>query len=294
LSDPLMQERIREDGANLEPSCTLDNPLFDPNDPYSEELATKAYPARRITEVAQGFGENGVIESICQDNFTGAMDSIIGAISKQLRGVCLPRKLKRNSDGLVECDVVWSMPPGQGCDLPFLQPPEPGRPQTKGGKILCVVRQVPVVNVDVEDPAQALAPGVTGWYYDDFSADRLKDCKGDPNNLQRVAFTMFSGQTGEETADPPAGTTVELQCLNEVQSIVGAEETAAIKVGFECNVDQECGPLPMRCHPKARTCVITCGSNADCPAAWACDTELETVFAQRAEFPLCVNPTCGN
>ncbi len=294
FSDPLMQERIRADLQNLEPSCTLPNPLYDPNDPQSEQFATKAYPARRIAEVAQGFGENGVIESICQENFTGAMDSIIQAISKQLGGVCLPRKLKRNSDGVVECDVVWGMPGGRPCDLPFLSPPPTDRPQSKDGKTLCVVEQVPVINTATDDPQQALQPGVQGWYYDDFSADRLKDCKGDPDNLQRIAFTLTATAAGEVTADPPAGATVELQCLNEVQSIVGAEETAAATVGFECSADQECGPSPMRCHPKARTCVISCGSNADCPAAWACDTELQTVFANQAGFALCVNPTCGS
>jgi len=83
LSNPLMQERIRQDGQNLEPSCTLANPAYDPNDPNSAEFQTKAYPARRITEMARGFGENGVIESICQANFTGAMDAIIRAISRQ-------------------------------------------------------------------------------------------------------------------------------------------------------------------------------------------------------------------
>jgi hypothetical protein len=294
FSNPLMQETIRADGMNLEPSCTLANPAWDGVDPDTQ-FATKAYPARRITEMAAGFGENGIIQSICQENFTGAMDSIIQAISKQLGGVCLPRKLKRNSDGFVQCDVVWGMPGGRSCDLPFLSPPPADRPQQKGGKNLCVVNQVAVLDPSQSDPQAALGAG-QGWYYDDFSDGRLKDCKGDdPDNLQRIAFTLTAG-SGEATADPPAGATVELQCLNEVQSIVGAEETAAAKVGFECNTDADCGPAGsgMRCHIKARTCVISCNSNADCPAAWACDVEKATVFAQTAKMAICVNPTCGD
>jgi len=294
LSDPLMQEVIREpDRQNLEPSCTLRNELFDPNNPNMTEkdrYITKALPPRRIAEVAQGFGENGVIESICQENFTGAMDSIIEAISKQLGEVCLPRKLKRDSDGLVECDVVWAMPGGRDCgELDFLSPPPAGRPQkTKDDRNLCVVNQVPVIDPTQDDPQLALQSNVQGWYYDDFSADRLKQCKGD--HKQRIALTRFSGEAGEVTADPPAGVTVELRCLNELQSIVDAEQTAAEKVGYECNVDQECGSRPMRCHAKERTCVIACASNDDCPNAWICDSDSSS--AQTAGFSLCVNPIC--
>ncbi len=84
LTDPLMQERIRADGQNLEPSCTLPNIAYDPNDPSSGEFATKAYPARRITGAVRGFGENGVVRSICQQNFTSAVDAIVKAISRHL------------------------------------------------------------------------------------------------------------------------------------------------------------------------------------------------------------------
>ena len=84
LDDPLMQERTWRGGWGQEPSYTLPNPGFDPNDPLSDEFATKAYPARRIVEVARGFGENGVIQSICQENFDDAVDGIILAIARQL------------------------------------------------------------------------------------------------------------------------------------------------------------------------------------------------------------------
>jgi hypothetical protein len=83
LDHPLMQNRIRADGMNLEPSCTLANPDWDGVDPETQYV-TKAYPPRRITEVARGFGENGVVESICQEDFSGAVDRIIRAISRHL------------------------------------------------------------------------------------------------------------------------------------------------------------------------------------------------------------------
>jgi hypothetical protein len=291
LVHPLMQERIRDDGQNLEPSCTL---AANPNVPNF--FVTTAYPARRITGVAAGFGENGVIQSICQESFTGAMDSIIQAITRQLGGVCLPRKLRRNSDGIVECDVVWGMPGGRGCDLPFLSPPPADRPQQRNGRNLCVVDQVPVMNPTATDPEQALAPGHQGWYYDDFSADRLKECRGDPDNLQRIAFTLVTTASGQVIAEPPAGATVELQCLNEIYGALGAKDPGVATLGRECNVDMDCGPagFGMRCHIKARTCVISCSSNADCPAAWFCDVNKDTAFAQSAGFAICVNPICDS
>src|SRR6185295_14481817 len=44
----------------------------------------KAYPPRRIVQVVQDFGENGVIQSICQEDFGPALDAIIAIIAKQL------------------------------------------------------------------------------------------------------------------------------------------------------------------------------------------------------------------
>ncbi len=294
FNDPRMQERIRADAQSLELVCTVPNPLYDPNDPNSEQFSTRAWPTRRIVEVAQGFGENGVVQSICEESFATALDPIIQAISKQLGGVCLPRKLRRNANGLVECDVVWGMPGGRGCDLPFLSPPPADQPQTGGGKNRCVVEQVPVIDPAASDPSMALEPGRQGWYYDDFSAERLRDCKGDPENLQRIAFTLFTGVHGEATADPPEGATVELRCLNEIWGPPLGEDSPEGMVGYECDLDGECGGSPMRCHPQARTCVIGCASDAECPNAWICDTELDTVFAQQAGFALCFNPICDS
>jgi hypothetical protein len=159
-----------------------------------------------------------------------------------------------------------------------------------------VVNQVPVMDPTAADPEQALQPGEQGWYYDDFSADRLRSCKGDPNNLQRIAFTLVSTASGQVTAEPPAGVTVQLQCLNEIYGALGAEDPAVARVGFECDVDPDCGSIGsgMRCHSLNRTCVISCGSNAECPPGWLCDVAKETAVAQSAGFALCYNPICDS
>ncbi len=72
LEHPDMEERIRADGWDLEPVCS-----------YPENYGdTVAWPARRIVQVARGFGENGVVQSICQENFTSAVDAIVETISR--------------------------------------------------------------------------------------------------------------------------------------------------------------------------------------------------------------------
>ena len=84
LDHPSMQERIREDGLFLKPACTLSNAEYDPDDPNGVEFVTKGYPARRITQVVRGFGENGLIRSVCSGSYADAVDDIVRVIAKHL------------------------------------------------------------------------------------------------------------------------------------------------------------------------------------------------------------------
>jgi hypothetical protein len=79
LDDPRMIEgidpsRTPEQGGGLLPSC---------NTPTG-----KAFPPRRIVDLARAFGENGIVQSICQDDFGPAIDGIIGRIGTRLRQPC--------------------------------------------------------------------------------------------------------------------------------------------------------------------------------------------------------------
>jgi hypothetical protein len=189
----------------------------------------RAYPPRRIVEVAKGFGSNGVIASICQEDFTPAINAIIDVIAKQLGTVCLPRPLVRNSDGLVGCNVVWELPPQPVGGAPtrcdersFLLPPDPGR-ETIGANRgnVCKVAQLAVADLSTPDPVTGDTKGPIatmngdilanqGWYYDEFSMATQTECTG-AMNKQRITFTP--------EAQPPTGVTVKLECLNETQSL---------------------------------------------------------------------------
>ncbi len=73
LSDPRMV--VRENPGrpgHLLPACDVVGRGF-------------AVPARRVVEVTRGFGEQGVVQSICQDGFAGALRGITSRLARVIR-----------------------------------------------------------------------------------------------------------------------------------------------------------------------------------------------------------------
>jgi hypothetical protein len=177
-----------------------------------------ADPAIRIVKVAQGFGENGIVQSICQPDYRPALDAIIARLSARLGVTCLAQPIARNSKGLVACDLLWELPPPSQaapgtpttCGAPgygFLLPPDNTHPaKTDAGGALCRVAQLAVANqAGGPGPAPTQVNGTKfteGWYYDDFSDEAIRDCRGDLKN--RISFTA--------NAKPPTGVTMVLDC----------------------------------------------------------------------------------
>ncbi|MDH5670691.1 MAG: hypothetical protein OEZ06_00985 [Myxococcales bacterium] len=72
LDDERMQQRpdptrTPEEGGQLVPSC--------------ESPEGKAYPPRRFVELARSLGPGSVVQSICQSDFSPAIDAIVGTLS---------------------------------------------------------------------------------------------------------------------------------------------------------------------------------------------------------------------
>ncbi|MET0386939.1 MAG: hypothetical protein ABW321_13320 [Polyangiales bacterium] len=287
--------------------------------PACQTTFGKGFPGRRYIEVAKGFGASSTVYSICEPDYTPALDRVIDAIAKKLRPVCLPQPLVRDAAGRVACDVVWELPTPEvrtTLDAPvaceerpaFLSAPGPEQPQqsARGGK-LCTVAQIPAAGGQ-------LAAG-DGWYYDNFSEDTQQLC--DSATPQRVAFTPV--------AKPPTGVTVKLICRNETQRVDNADARAVrdatgrvATIGSSCEVastptptaavdpDERCvvqsadgaRDASMFCHPLTNTCVQSCSADRECPPAWVCDTRpatlLQTAGPKRPQgSAVCVNPTCG-
>jgi len=290
----------------LADSRMQETPVVDPADPDDANLATScetadgvAYPPRRIVEVARAFGPNGLVRSICESSFEGAIDSIVEAIVRHLPDVCLPFELVPNSDGLLKnCGVVWELPPQAmpgtitSCsELPYLKTPEDGPARSRDGWARCEVDQVAV-------HGGQLAVGQAGWYYDDFS-EAVRAC---PGEQQRISFTE----------PPPSGARVTLECAREQATDVRVVEDALDSVpqpqpGSDCRdangapdatlcqIQRLDGSLDarMRCHPAHNVCVIPCQADADCPPAWRCD-DRSTTLELSDGVAICVNPTCGD
>jgi len=81
LNDPRMQEVIDPTtnpglgAGNLTPSCSRMDATGQPS---------TAYPPRRIVQLAKSFGEQGIVQSICQDDFAPAIDAVVELIARQL------------------------------------------------------------------------------------------------------------------------------------------------------------------------------------------------------------------
>jgi hypothetical protein len=295
--------------TDLRPSCGLGAPPPPPGAPVIAHNGGKADPPRRIVEVARAFGENGLVQSICQDSFTPAMQAIIDLISVRLGPVCLPRRLVRNAQGLVGCKVIWELPPAQSApagtptscsERPFLSSVEPGEPAlSEAGGQRCRVSQVAVQRSSTLTGMVLADPNTHGWFYDDFTPERLEQCRS--GHPQRVAFT---GEAG-----PPNGVLVTLDCFEERQSVAGGEDQPVMgdpcdhveRGGRELSGDAACESLldqGLFCHPQLNVCVRGCGAATDCPSAFTCDDRTETVATTRSDArpngsPYCTNPTCG-
>jgi hypothetical protein len=76
LGHPLMEPVVEVNGSpdpqddTMRPSCNTPSGL--------------AYPPHRIVDVARGFGANGLVQSICQDDFGPALDAIVRVIGHRL------------------------------------------------------------------------------------------------------------------------------------------------------------------------------------------------------------------
>jgi hypothetical protein len=213
LKDQRMQETVLTQGTpdvsddKLQHSCNAAN-------------GGTADPPNRIVQVARGFGANGMVQSICQDDYAPALDTLSARMASELGARCLPQGISRNKQGLTSCDVMWLLPPpGKApastptdCNSPpgfgFVLPPRKGvQTVAADGGAICRVAQLAV---EADPRTNTLAPVATvidgatfseGWYYDDFS-DELAQCRAGARH--RVAFTT--------NAKPPPGVTVALDC----------------------------------------------------------------------------------
>jgi hypothetical protein len=230
-----------------------------------------AAPARRFVEAASFFGDNGVVTSICENEYGSALQAVITKIAAQLSGACLPRQL-RPVDGKVECDVVEIRAPGDTspCDAGKGRTPLENRRVGDTVRTVCQVNQVAVNNGQLGTGA--------GWYYDNFTAQVKMECTANP---QRIAFTP-----GAEVAP---GAQARFECFQPVAPGVDSTATGRDAVNKACDNDGVCqsqndDQYKLICVTGG--CQIQCESDASCPLGWHCVADTAT------SRQYCVNPTC--
>jgi hypothetical protein len=194
LDDPAMQiVPVADDPQRLRPACSRGD--------------AGAEPARRLASVAQGFGANGLVASICGDDWSAVLAPLlIPVIAKQVDALCLPHPLQRQPDGRIACKVFWDLPPAElapdgtpvRCsERPYLK--AAGAAIDKPGGQRCEVAQAAITN----DAELAAADPSAGFFYDDFSDHVRRSCTGPVK--ANIVFTDF--------ARPPTGVSVTLDCF---------------------------------------------------------------------------------
>jgi hypothetical protein len=117
---------------------------------------------------------------------------IAPATDSQVSGVCLPAALRRDAHGLSTVHVYWILSPGDAvtqCDQkPFLHPVSAfvakSWPLIGPDAVVCEVEQLPVL---VVSDARPDVPSGSGFYYDDFSVERVARCP--TLQPQRIVFS---------------------------------------------------------------------------------------------------------
>lgn len=217
-----------------------------------------AFPPRRYVQLAQAFGSNAVVDSICKDDWRDAISAITEKLVERLPSTCFPRALSFDQtlcradckvietlqdDGPCEMDTsCTNCPPGLTVDnLHLLTSCAEGDSSmmcTDGASACCEplkrdlglveradgsFRRVCLVRQATRTPAgptSCNAPTNEGWYYQATGSEN----PGPPPEpaCPQVMFGRLSGGTGSLISD---GATAELRCMSQL-----------------CPADKQCGP----------------------------------------------------
>ncbi len=238
-----------------------------------------AFPPLRIVEAARALearGAGAVVQSICAEDYSDAVEHILSRISHALVSTCLARPVNVGSDGLVACEVTETLP-SDGPVTRCSQLTGWTRVRTQVGydgtsREVCRVQQL-----RLDEPGD-------GWFYEgsDMPApgsDLLFACPS--TRPQRVQFRSSDG--GGRSVH---GGWVQVQCLARVVEGPPGE----VNVGSPCTDGCETvsaraevtdrWPGGLACEPETQTCQPVCETTAMCAVGYVCSVGH------------CVNPTC--
>lgn len=183
------------------------------------DLVTGAKPAIRFVKTAQGFGENGLVRSICAESYAPAISAISDKIAQGLGGACLPHAFPPDRNGVVACNLLEIMPKGvsgpDACDASRGRVFKGFRTTGNDTRVICQVNQIAVTPSHELVANPKALPGVdpmVGWFYDTFTEDVVGKCT--VNRRRRVSF--------HPAAAEPVGSTLRLDCTEVLLGDGGA------------------------------------------------------------------------
>jgi len=94
LDVPAMQEVVRPDGELLEYVCKYPAACTALDPPFPGDCIAEAFPARRFVQLAQAFGNNAVVQSICTETFVPAISALTDKLRESINSQTYNRELE--------------------------------------------------------------------------------------------------------------------------------------------------------------------------------------------------------
>ena len=225
LDVPAMQEVVRSDGMLLEHVCKYPSGCTPSNPQETGSCMSDAYPARRLVQLAQEFGENAVVSSICAKSYVPVMAALGSRIGQTLgagsyRNSRLPVvKDPTDPEGcrcFAACDLIEELSSDRPC--PAVKAPYDGDGDTIGdmnedpvtGAVFTLCK-IPQAGSIMESCAMACNdpesrhvknPEAEGWWY-----NPTYDPDG---NGEHVSMVITLG------VEPEEGSFVHVKCPNVI------------------------------------------------------------------------------
>jgi len=223
LEYPAMQETVRADNELLEYVCRYPKECTPPDPPSAGNCISEAFPARRFVQLAQAFGRNAYVHSICTGDFSPAFSVLSEKLGQVIKTGQFQMKLPVEKDPADDCrcratcSVVEVLSNKDSCPA--------GKPAYDGNHdgtpdvfidddlfvhTLCEIPQAGTVILPDEgcgatctdpDVTYSKDPTRAGWWYDPNAED--PDTGG-------ISETIFFGDIV-----PEYGSTVEIRCCVE-------------------------------------------------------------------------------
>ncbi|MFH1436815.1 MAG: hypothetical protein ABIJ56_14000 [Pseudomonadota bacterium] len=218
-----MQEVVRADGELLEYACKYPSDCLPPDPPDAGNCSSEAFPAVRYVQLAQQFGDNAVVQSICTSSFEPAVAALTErlreSIQEQYRQAELPVVKDPDEPSgcrcIARCSIIEKLSDNRPCEslgrpekityldddgLPIVEVDE----ETGQEHTLCLIEQAGAVISDCSPPCDdpdlvyAKDPSRQGWWYDP-SEDSDGDGIGDP-------------QLHFDEVQPESGSSLTIEC----------------------------------------------------------------------------------